>query len=223
MEWACAWHRLALMSIQPKSAYHHGDLRQQLVNATRMLVEELGADGFSVSEACRRAGVSTAAPYRHFPDRQAMLTAVAEQGMHVLADRFEAVVTDAAARQANGSCESIAAIGLAYVEFAIEQPGVFRLMFGVAEDDSERVAVKEQGFRCFNVILNEVATFLGKKAVDEEVRHTTFPLWTFVHGAAFLSIDGKLGMHDMTTHLPDMIAGATRRLLGVSSQTNASN
>lgn len=205
------------MSIEKKAKYHHGDLRQQLVNGTRMLVEELGADGFSVSEACRRAGVSTAAPYRHFPDRQAMLTAVAEQGMNTLADRFEAAVELAS----NGTPESIAAIGVAYVEFATEQPGVFRLMFGVAEDNIGRAAVKEKGSRCFDVILREVASFLGKQDIDDEVRRTTFPLWIFVHGAAFLSIDGKLDIHDMTDHLPTMISAATIRLLGVNTESRS--
>ncbi|MEM6374564.1 MAG: helix-turn-helix domain-containing protein, partial [Pseudomonadota bacterium] len=64
-----------------RTNYHHGDLRADLVEATRRLVEEKGPDRFSVSDACRAAGVSTAAPYRHFEDRDEMLLAVCAEGM----------------------------------------------------------------------------------------------------------------------------------------------
>ena len=62
---------------EKRDSYHHGDLRSQLIDATRALVEEKGPDHFSVSEACRRAGVSSAAPYKHFQDKEEMLRAVA--------------------------------------------------------------------------------------------------------------------------------------------------
>ena len=64
-----------------KSRYHHGDLRAGLIEATRRLVEEKGPDGFSVSDACRLAGVSTAAPYKHFKDKNEMLVAMVMEGM----------------------------------------------------------------------------------------------------------------------------------------------
>jgi len=67
--------------IRRKTRYHHGDLRAQLIEATRQIVEEAGPDHFSVSQACRVAGVSTAAPYRHFRDREEMLSAVTLDGM----------------------------------------------------------------------------------------------------------------------------------------------
>ena len=78
--------------VTAKTRYHHGDLRQQLITATRALVEEKGPDGFSVSEACRAAGVSTAAPYKHFQDRTEITDGVSPgdtvivQGYHLVGD-----------------------------------------------------------------------------------------------------------------------------------------
>ena len=73
-----------------RTSYHHGDLRAQLIAAVRDLVETHGPDGFSVAEAARRAGVSSAAPYKHFRDRPELLRAVAAEGMDRLRDAMEA-------------------------------------------------------------------------------------------------------------------------------------
>ena len=77
-----------------RTSYHHGDLRAQLISAVSDLVETHGPDGFSVAEAARRAGVSSAAPYKHFKDRPEILRAVASEGM----DRLREAMAAAAAR-----------------------------------------------------------------------------------------------------------------------------
>jgi AcrR family transcriptional regulator len=68
--------------IEEKKNYHHGHLKEQLLEAVRQLVEEQGPDSFSIAEACRRAGVSTAAPYKHFKDRDEILHGVVLGAMH---------------------------------------------------------------------------------------------------------------------------------------------
>ena len=73
-----------------KQGYHHGNLRQALVDAALKLIEEKGPDGFSVAEACRMAGVSTAAPYKHFKDREEILHAVILEAMHRMGAAMQA-------------------------------------------------------------------------------------------------------------------------------------
>ena len=72
---------------QGKDRYHHGDLREALIQATTTLVEERGAENFSLADACRCAGVSTAAPYRHFRDKEEILEEIAARGFDTLTER----------------------------------------------------------------------------------------------------------------------------------------
>lgn len=171
----------------PRSSYHHGDLRAQLIAAVRELVETHGPDGFSVAEAARRAGVSSAAPYKHFKDRPELLRAVASEGMDRLRDAMQA----AAARHPAASIEAVAAIGKAYVDFARNSPGVFRLVFGLTEGHEGDPLMEEKGFRCFAVVLDAVASVLDKSSDDPTVMSRAYTLWTCVHGHSFLVIDQK--------------------------------
>jgi len=170
-----------------RSSYHHGDLRAQLIAAVRDLVEAHGPDGFSVAEAARRAGVSSAAPYKHFKDRPELLRAVAGEGM----DRLRVAMEAAAARYPAGSIASVAAIGQAYVDFARSGPGVFRLVFGLTEGHEEDPDLEEKGMGCFAEVLRAVAAVLGQVPNDPTVQSRAYTLWTCVHGHAFLTIDRK--------------------------------
>lgn len=193
-----------------KEAYHHGDLRDALVGATRTLIEQKGAPGFSVADAARMVGVSTAAPYRHFADRTAMLMAVAADGMARLGQDFD----DAVQGHDPGSLAAISALGRAYVDFAVAEPGVFRLMFANhVEPDDNLVAA---GDACFGHLLTQVAAFHGGDLDDQALRIAALPLWTFVHGVAALAIDGKLERSGVSLPSGPMIDLATARLLGPS-------
>ncbi|MBT8408756.1 MAG: TetR/AcrR family transcriptional regulator [Alphaproteobacteria bacterium] len=196
--------------VTAKTGYHHGDLRQQLVTATRQLVEEKGQDNFSVSDACRKAGVSTAAPYRHFSDRQEMLHAVALEGMAEMKTAFDAALEG----KTPCSKDAIAAIGEAYVAFAVAHPGMFRMMFAHHDPDE---TLKTRGDACYGVLLQQVGGFIGVPADAEEGRAASFPLWTFVHGLAFLAIDRKVEFADMSVQVPQMVQLATDRLLVAKS------
>jgi AcrR family transcriptional regulator len=171
-----------------KAAYHHGDLRAQLIAAVRDLVEIHGPDGFSVAEAARRAGVSSAAPYKHFKDRPDILRGVVGEAM----DRLHLAMQAGADAHLAGSPDAVAGVGKAYVDFARAEPGVFRLVFSLTEGHENAPDLLVKGQDCFGVVLAAVAAHLGLPPDDPQVQARAYMLWSFVHGHAFLTIDKKL-------------------------------
>ncbi len=193
--------------VTAKKTYHHGDLRRQLVRAAQRLVARHGAANFKVGEACKLAGVSTAAPYNHFADRDDILAAVAQDGFR----RMRQSMLDDMATHPPGSREAICAIGHSYVGFAIAEPHVFRLMFGgdVAGSPSDTVA--EPGHSPFDVLTSQVGAFLSLTSSDPLVQRNALALWTFVHGLAALQIERKLGITSVT--VDGLIEMAALRML----------
>ncbi|TYR58109.1 TetR/AcrR family transcriptional regulator [Streptomyces parvus] len=161
--------------------YHHGDLRAACIRAARELLEEDGSAGLSLRAVARRAGVSATAPYRHFADREALVSAVAAEGYNELAGFL------ARAHPAPSTPDELAAVAVAYVRFALEHPALFRAMFAEPCDPTseERVAATAAISEYVRTIVD--ATFPG---VDADALSTT--VWALVHGLAFLHLDGKL-------------------------------
>ena len=172
-------------------SYHHGDLREALLEAIRGLVERDGPDGFKIAEACRIAGVSTAAPYKHFSNRDEMLRGVALRGM----DRLRDVTQTAIEKYPAQDPRRAVALGKAYVDFARREPGVFRMMFGLAEghgtDDALRCA--SDGTKA--MVEQVVSEHTGADPDSDEVRLRAYALHCFVHGHSFLTLDGKVEPH----------------------------
>ncbi|MEJ6394246.1 TetR/AcrR family transcriptional regulator [Gymnodinialimonas sp. 2305UL16-5] len=181
--------------------YHHGDLRAQLIEATRQLIEEKGPDHLSVSEACRRAGVSTAAPYKHFKDKDDLLRAVALEGMQ----RQHRQMIEALVPLPQRSLARVSALGHVYVCFARDEPAVFRLMFGLSEDHAGHDALVQRGEDTFDVVKAEVAAYRGSDVVEDIDIKRAFQLWSFVHGLSFLLIDGKLSQMQLPLDLDAML------------------
>src|SRR5215831_1550241 len=128
-----------------RRAYHHGDLRRQLVAATERIIMERGVDGFTLREAARRVGVSPAAPAHHFKDAKGLLTEVALLGFR---DFTEAL---AAADKLGGKhpARRLNAQGKAYVRFALRYPARFQLMFRADKHDhtnTEFMRVAKQSY-----------------------------------------------------------------------------
>lgn len=192
-----------------REKYHHGDLRAGLIEATRQLVEEKGADNFSVSEACRRAGVSTAAPYKHFKDKQEMLVAMVIEGMVRHRDQMLAAI----APYPSGSPQRITTLGQEYIKFALGEPGVFGLKFGGFTDGLDDPRLEAAGQETFAIVLREVAACLGETEVTDDVRRRGFALWSFVHGLSFLLKDSKLANMGGDIDLDVMMEDIGRRVL----------
>jgi AcrR family transcriptional regulator len=164
------------------ASYHHGDLRDALVRAARTILERQGLAALSLRGAARAAGVSPAAPYHHFPDKQALLDAVAAQGFDALTSAMEkrmAKQTDPAAR--------LDASGIGYVTFALENPALFRLMFGSGGQElSASARLRDARDRAYGVLQAAVAATSADGAVDPFV---CLRLWALVHGIATLILE----------------------------------
>ncbi|MFE5794861.1 TetR/AcrR family transcriptional regulator [Streptomyces sp. NPDC056503] len=167
------------------SAYHHGDLRAACLRAARELLEEDGGADLSLRAVARRAGVSATAPYRHYADREALVSAVAAEGYRELAEHLSAART---APSAPSTPDDLAAVTVAYVRFALEHPALFRAMFAEPFDPTceERVAAAEAVSAYVRTVVRDA--FPG--TADTEALSTT--VWALAHGLAFLHLDGKL-------------------------------
>ena len=190
--------------------YHHGDLPTALVRAAVELLEESGATELSLRAAARRAGVSTAAPYRHFTDRNALLSAVAAVGYRELATDL------AAAHPAPTMAEDLAAIAVAYVEFALKRPGLFRVMFAEQCDATspERVSAVAAIHEYLNSIVRQAFP-----SADQEAMATA--VWGMVHGLAFLHLDGKFDASSAQA-VADRVRTAVCAMLGASDRVTDS-
>ncbi len=122
---------------QPPRPYHHGDLKRVLVDAALRLVAEAGADAVSVREAARRAGVSPGAPFRHFANRVALMTAVAEEAQR----RFRAEIEAALRRAPAGDpLARFRCIGLSYLRWAMRNPAYFEIISSGRYFDHDKAA-----------------------------------------------------------------------------------
>lgn len=200
--------------VRRKGAYHHGDLRDALVRATRQLVVERGAENFTLADACRLAGVTTAAPYRHFRDKQEILEEIVARGFDELAERSRLAVV----AHGPGSLEGIVAMGQAYVQFAVEETAIFRLMFGQNPALKKAEHVVGQGRDCFANVISEVALFCEKNCTPGNAQLLALELWTFVHGAASLLIDEDYQKVAPGIDVNALIADVAPRLIGVSDK-----
>ncbi|MFI9123110.1 TetR/AcrR family transcriptional regulator [Streptomyces bikiniensis] len=177
------------------STYHHGDLRAACLRAARELLEEDGSAGLSLRAVARRAGVSATAPYRHYADREALVSAVAAEGYRELAEHL------AAAHPAPSTPDDLAAVAVAYVRFALEHPALFRAMFAEPCDPTseERVAATAAISEYVRGIVRDA--FPGVEDTDA----LATAVWALVHGLAFLHLDGKLD-----TSTPEVVADRVR-------------
>lgn len=167
-----------------RRGYHHGNLREALVEATRMLLAEKGPQGFTLADAARRAGVSPAAPYRHFADREALLAEVARRG-------FEAFVARLSGSGAAPG-EAFRSMGRAYLAFAREEPGYYSAMFSAALPEGPEGPPEAQG--AFRMLVDAIAASVATRGARlDDARSLALQVWGLSHGIATLAASGRLG------------------------------
>lgn len=163
------------------------DLRSQVLDASVALIAEAGIAGLSMREVARRAEVSHQAPYHHFEDKESIVAALVERGFSMLADRMQAVSTTGTAEQ------RIARAGQAYVEFALDEPVYFRLMFRPELVDLRRFPKAEAaGARAFSLLRSLTSGTAGRRAAAKREAMVSLH-WSLVHGLSSLLLDGPLG------------------------------
>lgn len=197
-------------SSQPKSRYHHGDLRRALIEASLALIAEEGFGALTLREVARRAGVTHAAPYRHFPDKEALLAAVAEEGFRTMAARMLEQM-----EQERGPVERLCACGVAYVLFAVRNPSHFRVMFGPHfSKPSAHEGLWSEGETAFGLLMR--CLIEGQQAGvlrGGEPLPLALSAWSLVHGLASLLVDGVLQRSEKGAVDAEALAHFQTRLL----------
>lgn len=169
------------MQPAPDKTYHHGDLRAALLAAARAMVEEQGADAFTLREAARRAGVSHGAPAHHFGDKTGLLTALAAE---VMRERVEQV--EAAKRTAGPDpLDQIKACGMAHIDFLISHPNLEGLCWRDNLIDRADPALQEVLKHMTDGLIETMSAVTGKALVpDKESNPSTLLAISIVHGFA---------------------------------------
>ncbi len=177
--------------------YHHGDLRQALIEAAQELLTKDQNDGFSLREVAAHAGVSHNAPYNHFADKRELLTAVAATGYEALRERLLAATAHIDNPEA-----ALVQSGIAYVRFGVENPSLFRLMFGsklstIKQDSTSTLALASSGARgVLGQIIRrgvQAGVFVPSSRGPKGQQVLVLAAWSMVHGLTTLAIDGALG------------------------------
>jgi AcrR family transcriptional regulator len=177
------------MRHKPKSAYHHGNLRPALVEAALPLLATYGTTGLSLREVAKAAGVSHAAPYRHFRDKTALLEAIAAAGYA----RLMQACQQAEKRFSHDPQKQLTEAGMAYLLLAAENPEIIRLMFGGFSLDNCGEELKQAAQNAFQslrkIVENGQKAGMYKKA---ETLDLTLASWSMVHGLSMLITSGPL-------------------------------
>lgn len=200
-----------------RRGYHHGNLKEALVEAARQLAAERGPSGFTLAEAAKLVGVTPAAPYRHFADRTALLAELARRGFEQFADEL-AAAWDA------GTPDPVAALkrmGEAYLAFARREPGLYAAMFGsVATLDAPGPGAAAD--RALETLRRAAQAVLSRYGAPGDARALAFEIWSLSHGVAMLTVSGHLAPERagcdpslvLAGAAASVVEGAIRRALG---------
>lgn len=183
---ACKGHQVA-----DRESYHHGNLRQALVEATAGLIEEVGPQSFTMAEAARRAGVSAAAPYRHFKGRDELLEEVARQGFVEFGDRLETAFADGRP----DPLKALMRMGRAYLDFARARPGFYMAMFESGVSVTGNADLSDAAGRAEGVMIRAATQLFQHLPEDRRppARMVANHIWAMSHGVVELFSRGKPG------------------------------
>jgi AcrR family transcriptional regulator len=176
--------------VEPKRPYHHGDLRAALIRAALSLIEEHSVKGLALSDAARLAGVSVAAPYRHFKDREALIAEIAAEGF--------VLFRDALARASHGhphdKVKRLVEMGVAYVDFALQHRSHFKVMWESGIPKEKYPELGKTAGEAY-LLLQKAALDLLPAAHPDRQQALVSTAWSVVHGYAMLTLEGELPAH----------------------------
>ena len=173
--------------------YHHGDLRQALLNEALRTIQAEGVEHLTLRGVGEKLGVSRTALYRHFSDKQALLAVVGREGFRMLRETLTAAL-----EQRGQGREGFEAMGAAYVQFAVAHPSHYRVMFGrFVESCSKDAEFVQEATAAFQVLVDSLVEQqqAGHVRRDDPLMLARF-IWSIVHGIAMLAIDGQLRVSD---------------------------
>ena len=191
----------------PPRGYHHGDLKAALLEHAIAILRSEGPDALTLRGVARAAGVSSAAPYRHFPDRRALVGAVAEDGFRRLQRAMLARATLTKGR------EGLKGVAVAYVEFAHENPAEYRIMFGpeLAQTD-DLPALRETSRSVLGLVARGIETLQETGLIGPgNAWSMAVATWAMLHGLVMLSLDGVSA--GVAPPLDELVEDATRIMM----------
>jgi AcrR family transcriptional regulator len=199
--------------------YHHGNLKEALLQAALGLIAEKGPAGFTFADAARSAGVSPAAPYRHFRDRDELLASIAQRGF----EQFEAVLTAAWDDGRPDTVTAFERLGKAYLAFAREEPAFYSAMFesGVPVDVNPLLtAASERAFAVIRAAAERLAALTPPGAARPPALMMALHIWAMSHGVASLFGRGDAARRKLPMSPEDLLeAGVLIYLRGLGFPT----
>lgn len=190
-----------------RSGYHHGNLKAALLNAARQLIGEKGAEGFTLAEAARLAGVSPAAPYRHFRDRNEIIAALAVEGF----EHFAVVLEEAWQQGRPDAVTAFMRVGGAYLKFARSDPAAYKAMFEVGVSLDSTPGLRSASGRAFDCLRTSSSALLSR--VPEHRRPPvdlmSFHVWALSHGTATLFAERSPGRGRVPVDGDDVLESGT--------------
>ena len=176
------------MNNKNKQNYHHGDLRNALINATVEMINQYGVESITMRKLSEWVGVSRTAAYRHFSDKTDLLTATAIEGFKQFTLALQVGRLDTSIDEIN----QFRMMGQAYIRFAMENPAYYRLMFGdTVIQESE--ALRKASDASFNELLIMIERLQGIGVISgDEPKMQAIYVWSLMHGLSSLIIDNKL-------------------------------
>lgn len=180
-----------MQQVKGKKAYHHGDLRQAIIDAGEAELAESGLAGFSLRRVAARVGVSHAAPSHHFGDVSGLIEALTIRGFH----RLLACMTARQGTAAPTPYEQLVASGLGYLQFAHTHPALFRLVFNLPKRPQPNPDVMVAAEAAFMHLARDVAALHGAAAMAHPgAREKVLACWTRAHGFAELMLAGHIDL-----------------------------
>jgi AcrR family transcriptional regulator len=191
---------------QGPRGYHHGNLKEALVRAALELIAQKGPSGFTFAEAARWAGVSAAAPYRHFRDRDELLADVALRGFQ----QFETVLAHAWADGRPDVQTAVDRVGKAYLQFARNEPAYYSAMFEAGIPLDGNPALREAGDRAFGVLRQAVEQLIATLPAKSRPPALMMALhiWSLSHGIASLFGRGDPGRRTLPMSPEELLEAA---------------